>query len=62
MGNLTDREMNLLRKISGERKETEQEILIRKTGLSLADLPDGIPLEEFIDEDGNIDYDGLSSW
>jgi len=62
MGNLTDRETNLLRRISGERKETAQETLMRETGLSLADLPDGIPLEEFVDEDGNIDYDGLSSW
>jgi len=33
-----------------------------ETGLSMDDLPDGIDLEDFINEDGQLDYDGISAW
>ena len=36
--------------------------LAEETGLSLADLPDGLPIEDFIDENGNLDYDAISAW
>jgi len=38
------------------------EILERETGLSIEDLPDGLPIEDFINEDGSLDYDGISNW
>ena len=43
------------------RKKAE-EIFNRETGLCLDDLPDGLPLEDFVDENGNLDYDGISAW
>jgi len=43
-------------------REEAQEKLIRETGLCLDDLPDGIPLEEFIDEDGEFNYGAISTW
>lgn len=36
--------------------------LTRLTGLSMDDLPDGLPIEDFIDEDGCLDFDGISAW
>ena len=36
--------------------------LIRITGLSISDLPDGLPLEDFVDGDGNLDFDGIGAW
>jgi len=43
-------------------REEAQRKLIRETGLCLDDLPDGIPLEEFIDEDGEFNYGAISAW
>lgn len=36
--------------------------LTAQTGLSPDDLPDGLPLEDFIDENENLDFDGISAW
>lgn len=33
-----------------------------ETGLDVSDLPDSLPIEDFIDEDGELDYDGISAW
>lgn len=38
------------------------EILEKETGLSIRDFPDGLPIEDFIDADGNLDYDGILNW
>lgn len=38
------------------------EILERETGLSIEDLPDGLPIDEFLNEDGSLDYDGIANW
>ena len=43
-------------------REEAAEMLMQETGLSLRDLPDGLPIEDFIDEDGNFDYDEISAW
>lgn len=43
-------------------REEAEKLLIQETGLSLRDLPDGLSIEEFIDEYGNLDYDGISAW
>jgi len=43
------------------REEAEQK-LIEETGLTLSDLPDCIPIEEFINEDDELDYEGISRW
>ena len=43
-------------------REEAEKLLMQETGLSLRDLPDDLPLEEFIDEDGNFDYDAISAW
>ncbi len=47
---------DLCRRHAAERALTEQ------TGLSLDDLPDDLPIENFIDEEGNLNYDGISAW
>ena len=36
--------------------------LERATGLSMDDLPDDLTIENFIDDEGNLDYDGISAW
>jgi len=43
------------------REEVEHEFTAQ-TGLSVDDLPDGLPLEDFINEDGEFDWDGISAW
>ena len=43
-------------------REEAEKLLVQETGLSLADLPDGLPIEDLIDEDGNLDYDAISAW
>jgi hypothetical protein len=43
-------------------KHYAEQKLSRETGLSMDDLPDGISLEDFIDEKGELDYDGISAW
>ena len=32
------------------------------TGLSLGDLPDELPLEDYINEDGELDFEGIIAW
>jgi hypothetical protein len=32
------------------------------TGLDMDALPDGLPIEDFIDNNGFLDYDGISTW
>ncbi len=32
------------------------------TGLCMDDLPDGLPIEDFVDENGELDFEGISSW
>ena len=44
-----------------ERENIEKK-LIKETGLSLSDLPDGLPIEEFVDDKGNFDFDAISAW
>ncbi len=41
--------------------QIEQEFT-QQTGLSIEDLPDGLPLEDFIDEEGNFDFNAISAW
>ncbi len=36
--------------------------LSAQTGLSMDDLPDSLSLEDFINSDGELDYDGISAW
>lgn len=36
--------------------------LTAETGLSMDDLPDCLPIEDFIDDDGNLDYNKISAW
>ena len=36
--------------------------LTRQTGLTMDDLPDGLQIEDFIDDDGNLEFDGISAW
>lgn len=43
-------------------KHTAERILIEQTGLCLDDLPDGLPIEDFIDENEFLDYDEISNW
>ena len=43
-------------------REEAEKLLMQETGLSLRDLPDELPIEEFFDEDGNFDYDAISAW
>jgi len=33
-----------------------------ETGLTMDDLPDGIDLEDFITEEGGIDYEAILAW
>ena len=32
------------------------------TGLSMDDLPDGLPIEDYVDRNGFLDYDEIGSW
>lgn len=32
------------------------------TMLDIDDLPDGLPIEDFVMENGRLDFDGISSW
>ncbi len=33
-----------------------------ETGLSIEDLPDGLPIEDFVDEEGYFDWDAILAW
>ena len=43
-------------------REKAFQILERETGLTKDCLPDGIPLEDFVNEEGELDYDAISGW
>ena len=43
-------------------KHYAEDKLAAQTGLSTDELPDSLPLEDFINEDGELDYEGLSAW
>lgn len=44
------------------RRHAAERALVEQTGLTVECLPDGLPLEDYIDEDGFLDYDGISTW
>ena len=41
------------------RRHAAERELVNSTGLSMDDLPDGLPIEDFVDEDGKLDYEGI---
>ena len=43
-------------------KHYAEKELTRATGLSTDDLPDCLPLEDFIDDDGNLMFDEISAY
>ena len=43
-------------------RHAAERMFTKDTGLNMDDLPDGLPIEDFIDEEGFLDYDAISAW